>query len=172
MQARIAVGELPFVDHEPGVRTARGDLVEDQVERQLADTDVLAEREPQDEVRGRQPARDHDLELAQRREPERLARHHDRPVAQAERGAVGQQQVAIGDVRVRAHRDRADLEPAFGRPVVQRLDVRDDLLELEPAHVHSPGLDRPEHERIVGVRAVSDPDPHERHATGAATLGP
>ena len=49
-----------------------------------------------------------------------------------------QQHVAVGDVRVRAERDRGHLEPALDRPLVQRLDVGDDLLELEPARVDAP----------------------------------
>ena len=107
-----------------------------------------------------------DLELAQRVERQRLARDDDRAVAEAHRRAVREQQVAVGDVRVGAHRDRGHLEPALRRPLVERLDVRDDLLELEPARVDAAGLERPEHERVVRVCAVSDADPHARHATG------
>ena len=95
-------------------------------------------------------------------ELERLAGDDDRPVAEPHRGAVRQQQVAVGDVRVGAHRDRGHLEPSLGRPLVERLDVRDDLLELEPARVDAPGLDRPEHEGVVrDLRYV-------RHGSAAA----
>ena len=122
----------------------------------------LAEREPEREVGGREPARDDDLDA--RGAPSRSSGSRgddDRAVADAHRGAVRQQHVAVGDARVGAHRDRRHLEPALDRPLVQRLDVRDDLLELEPARVDASRLDRPEHERVVGVCAVSDANPHD-----------
>ena len=59
-----------------------------------------------------------------------------------------QQRVALGDARVGAHRDRRHFEPA-GRPLVQRLDIRHDLLELEPARVDAARVERPEHEGVV-----------------------
>ena len=119
-----------------------------------------AEREAEHEVGGREPAGDRDSSARSSAGVERLARDDDGPYAVAHRGAVRQQPVAVGDVRVGAHRERRDLEPPLARPVVQRLDVRDDVLELEPARVDAARRDRPEHERVVGIRAVSDTDPH------------
>ena len=54
LQAFVPVGQLPFVDDQAGARTAGSDLVEDLVERQHAVRELAAEREPQDEVGGRQ----------------------------------------------------------------------------------------------------------------------
>src|SRR5207244_3952750 len=75
------------------------------------------------------------------------------------------QHVAVGDVRIRAHRDRRDLEAALRRPLVQRLDVGDDLLEPESARVDAPRVQRPEHERVVGICRMPHPYLHRRHVT-------
>ena len=57
-------------------------------------------------------------------------------------------------------------EPRRAGPLVERLDVCEDLLELVPARVEEIRRQRPEHERVVGVRAVAEADPHERgHAS-------
>src|SRR6185437_6466872 len=55
-QSSVRVRELALVDEQPRIGATGSDLVEDPVERELANA-RLAEREPQDEVRGRQPAR-------------------------------------------------------------------------------------------------------------------
>jgi hypothetical protein len=55
-------------------------------------------------------------------------------------------------------------ELAIERPLVQRLDVAQNVLELESTRVDLVRRERPEHERVVGIRAVSEPDQH------AATL--
>ena len=50
-----------------------------------------------------------------------------------------------------------------GQLVLLRL-LRDEL-ELEAARVDAPRRERPDHERIVGVGAVSHLDRHARHVT-------
>ena len=65
------------------------------------------------------------------------------------------------DRRIGARGERGHLEPPFERPLVQGLDVRHDRLELEPAKVDGAGLDRPDHERVVGIRGVADSDGHD-----------
>ncbi len=77
-----------WIQHTRPARPTRGDLVGDRVEGKLAYRDLLAEREPQHEVGRRHPPRDDDLGLCEFGEPARLAGDHDRPVADAERGAV------------------------------------------------------------------------------------
>ena len=153
------VGELALVDEEPGVRAARRDLVEDPVERQLAVREV-AEREP--EGRNAVVIRPGTAISAPRScsKRERLARDEDRPVAGADPRAVRQQRVAVLHERIRVQRDRRHLEPALERPRVERLDVLQHLLELEAARVDAPGRERPEHERVVGIRAVAEPNQH------------
>ena len=59
-------------------------------------------------------------------------------------------------------REGRHLEPSFERPFVQRLDVPEDVLELEAAGVDRAGGERPEHERVVGIGAVAEADQHER----------
>jgi Mn-dependent DtxR family transcriptional regulator len=60
--------------------------------------------------------------------------------------------------------DRRRLELALDCPLVQRLDVAQHVLELEAARVDPLRGQRPEHERVVWIGAVSKPDQH------AATL--
>ena len=72
-----------------------------------------------------------------------------------------EQHVALLDERVGVKRDRGHLEPAFERPLVQRLDVAEHVLELEAARVHRPVGQGPEHERVVGVGAVAEADQHK-----------
>jgi hypothetical protein len=149
------------VDEQARGRGARRHLVEDPVEGHLAVAEV-AEVHAQDEEGRRHPAGDSDLDVAQLLPRERLLRHDDRAVAGAHARAVRQQDVLVLDERVRVERQRRDLEPSVERPEVQRLDVLQDVLELEVAGVDLPRRERPEHERVVGIRAVSEPDQHER----------
>ena len=80
-----------------------------------------------------------------------------------------QQHVALLHERVGGERDRGDLELALERPVVERLDVLQDVLELEAARVDLAGGEGPEHERVVGVGAVAEVDQHgAREATAIA----
>ena len=69
--------------------------------------------------------------------------------------------VVVLHERVRRERERRDLEPSRARPLIERLDVREHLLALEPPGVHPVDGERPVHERVVGIWAVSDADPHE-----------
>ena len=121
---------------------------------------VVAERELEDEERRRQLAGDDDLGLPELVEGQALARHDDRAVAGADRGAVRQERIALVHERVRRERHRRHLETAFERPFVQRLDVLDDRLELEALRIDGPGGEPPEHEGVVGIGAETDADHH------------
>jgi len=90
------------------------------------------------------------------------ARDDDRPIARAHRRAVRQQHVLLLHERVRGERDRGHLEPPLERPLVQRLDVAQDVLELELARVDLARGEAPEHERVVRVWAVSKADQQSR----------
>ena len=159
VQSVLLVGELALVDHETGVGAPRRDLVEDPVERQLA-VGELPEREAEGEERRRHPAGDDDLGVAQLVEHERLACDEDGPVAGADARAVRQQRVAVLDEGIRVQRDRCRFQPALERPLVQRLDVLEHLLEAKAARVDRTRRERPEHEGVVGIRAVAEPDQH------------
>ena len=158
--------ELALVDQESGLGATRRDLLRDLVERELAETEVV-EHEPQREERRRHRPGHDDLELAQLVERQLLARDHDRPVARPDARSVRQERVVLLHERVRGERDRRHLEPPRARPLVQRLDVAEHLLELVAARVDEVRRQRPVHERVVGVRAVSDADPQ-----GGRTLAP
>ena len=73
----------------------------------------------------------------------------------------GSSDVVLLHERVGSKRESRDLEPRRPRPLVQRLDVAEDLLELVPARVDEVRRQRPVHEGVVWVGAVSDADPHE-----------
>ena len=160
VEAGLPVRQLALVDHEPGVGAAGRDLVEDLVELQLAVSE-LTEREPKREERRRHPARHDDLGEPQLVEGQRLAGDEDRPVAGADAGPVRQQCIPVLHEWVRVQRDRSHLEAALERPLVQGLDVLQDLLEPEAPRVDRAGGDRPEHERVVRIRAVSELDQHQ-----------
>jgi hypothetical protein len=144
------------------MRATRDDLVEHLVERHVPRVHLVAERELQHPARRRQRARRDDLHLAQ---VELVARDDNRAVALAEGRAVRQEDIAVGDRRIGAGGERRHLEPPLERPFVQRLDVGDDGLQIETALVDPIRLERPDHERVVGIRTVSDPDRHGGHVT-------
>src|SRR5262249_33724903 len=148
-----------LVDQQPGVRAPRLDLVDDLVERH-GPVAELAEAHAKDEERGRQLAWDRDLDVLRVGRRELLPRDEDRAVAPAHRRAVRQQYVLLLHERVRGKRDGGDLELPVERPGVQRLDVLEDVLELEAARVGLAGGETPEHERVVWVRTVAETDQH------------
>ena len=148
------------MDEQAGFGTARVDLAEDLVERQGTVRELSAERHAEDEKRRGQAPRNDDFGLAQLLERQRLARHDHGAIPGADRGAVGQQRVAVLDERIRGQRQRGDLEPALEGPLVQNLDVLRHELELESTPIDRPAGERPDHEGIVGVGGMPDSDQH------------
>ncbi len=148
------------MDDEPSVCTTRGNLFGDLVERELPIAEV-AEHEPQREERRRHRPRDDDLQLRELLARQRGGRDDDRPVAGADACPVREQRVVLLHEGVRRERERRHLEPARPRPLVQGLDVGEDLLEVVAASVDALGRERPEHERVVGIGAMADADAHE-----------
>ena len=73
---------------------------------------------------------------------------------------MGEQLVALADVREGVRGDGSDLEPTLERPLVERLDVAEHVLELESARVDPALGESPEHERVVGIGAVAQADQH------------
>ena len=157
-QPLARVGELALVDHQAGVDLAGLDDVEDAVEG--GDQRVVdpADGELQLQEGAGQPAGDRDPEARQRGRVEVAAGHDDRPVALAHRGPVGQQAVAIREVRVGVDGQRRDLEAALARPVVEGLDVAQHVLEAEAVGRDQLLGQRVEHEGVVGVGAVPEAD--------------
>ena len=140
--------------------TPGGDLLRDLLECQLPERKV-AEDQSQRQERGRERPRDDDLGLPELVAWNGLPRDDDRAVPRADARSMREECVVLLDERVRGQRDRRHFEPCRPRPLVQGLDVREHLLELEPLVVDEIRRQRPEHERVVGIRAVAEPDPHE-----------
>ena len=91
-----------------------------------------------------------------------VAAHDDhRAVVVAHAGAVRQQDVLVGQVRVGVERDRRDLVLALERRAIQRLDVGKDVHDLQVARRDLAAGKAIEHEGVVGIRTVSDRDAHE-----------
>ena len=67
----------------------------------------------------------------------------------------------ILQVRVGVERDGRDFVLAFERGAVQRLDVGQHLIDLDAVDVHGAARQAIEHERVVGIRTVSDGDFHD-----------
>ena len=163
LQPGGGVRELALVDEQARVRLPRRDLVHDLVERNLPEREV-PELQLQRQERRRHAPGHGDLDPAQVILAQLLARDDDRPVAGAHARAVRKQDVLVLHVRVRVERDRGHLEPALERPLVQRLDVLQHVLELEPARVDLARGEAPEHERVVRVGAMAEADEHDADA--------
>jgi len=79
-----------------------------------------------------------------------------------------QEGVAVGQVGVGVERNGGHVELAGEGAAIQRLDVGQLVLVVPVARVHLPRGERVEHERIVGVRAVRDPDVRHRYRPAPA----
>ena len=74
------------------------------------------------------------------------------------------QRVAVLHERIRRQRQRSHVQPAFKSPLVQYLDVLGHELELEPAGIDVAGRERPDHEGVVGIGGMAEPDQHSDRA--------
>ena len=159
VQADVGERQLALVDQQAVVGPAGRDLVRDLLERQLA-VGKVAEHEPERQECGRHRARHDDLLAAQVVDGRGLAADDDRAVAGADARAVGEQRVVLLHERVGGERDRGDLEARGARPLVERLDIRQNLLERESARIDEIRRQRPEHEGVIGIGAVADANLH------------
>src|SRR5439155_3508917 len=66
--------------------------------------------------------------------------------------------------------DSRHLELARARAAVQRLDVLQHVLDLEPLRLHLAGGEGVEHEGIVGVGTVTDPEQRHEISLGRCLL--
>ena len=148
------------MNQQPRVGAARANLVEDLVERQRAVPELLAEIEPQRQEGRRPCSGNDDLRVQQLVARQRARPHDDRSVAGAHRRAVRQDRVEVLHERIRRERHRCRLETPLERPLAERLDVIEDMLEFEAARVDRTRGERPEHEGVVGVRTMAEADQH------------
>ena len=98
----------------------------------------------------------------------RFLGNHQGAVAIPHAGPAVQQAVSIVQKGIGVKGDGRDLVAAFQCPSIQRLDVLQDVTELEPAAVDAILRQRIEHEGIVRVRTVGYGDQLTRH--GEKTL--
>src|SRR5439155_17373275 len=109
-----------------------------------------------------------ELEVAQCLPLERLARDDDRAVAGAHARAVREQHVMVLHEGICVQREGSYFEPSLERPLVERLDVAQDVLELEAAGVDRAFGQGPEHERVVRIGTVAEADQQGEEATRSA----
>ena len=155
----LLVGELAFVDQQPRLDLAVSHRLEDFVKRHH---DVLHVGlvQAQREKGGRQRAGNRHGD-AVKRGGARLADHHHRPVVVAHAGAMRQQDVLVGQMRVGMKRHGRDLVLALEGRAIQRLDVRQHVHELEVAAGHLAAGQAVEHERVVGIGRMGDMNLHQ-----------
>ena len=155
----VAERQLSLVDQEPGRGVARRHLLLDPVEWDR-DGPGAGRPERQRERRSRPGTRGSDDDSPRRDvlAADRIPSHHDRTVPVAERGAVRQEHVAVGDVGVGVEGDGGDVELACHRAPVQRLDVGELVVEREALGVDRAVRETVEHESVVGVRTVREGD--------------
>ena len=163
LQPSAAVGQLALVDEQPRVGAAGLHLVDDLVERHLA---VAEARRGTAAGRGTpssaRPGID-DLDVAQLVEVERLARDDDRPVARAHRWRrAGAARSASCDERVRARARSPSPRAAPRAPTRSASGCRGGRARTRSRRGSTvPAGERPEHERVVGIGAVTEADLHE-----------
>ena len=88
----------------------------------------------------------------------RLARDQDRPVALAHRRTRIHHPVSLVHERVGGGGNGRDFQLGGARPAVQRLDVLQHVRDLDARNRHLARGEGIEHEGIVGVGAMADPD--------------
>jgi hypothetical protein len=154
------MGQLPFVNQHAGVCPAGEHVVLDLVERHhhMFDRWLI---EARGQKCGRELARDGDGPAGERAAGIRgrgRTRDDARTVPVTDTGPVREQRVPIREVRIGVQRHRGDFELPAQRTLVQAFDVRQLVLVTPGARIDFPGGERPEHERVVGIRAVCDVD--------------
>ena len=166
LQALFGVRHLSFVDQQARRELAGVHPLLNLVERH---DDVLDRRveQPQRQKCRRQFARAPRPARPSSDDGPSCLRDDHRAVAVAHARAVRQQHVAIGQMRVGVERDRRDLVLAVECGAVERLDVRQHVFELEPWRGDPAARQAVEHERVIGIGAVSDADLHAQGRLGA-----
>ena len=156
-------GQLAFVDEEPEIDVAVGDAVLDLVERGGDRLEVRLVELEGEVCAGEWPG-DRDALALHVCACGGGAAHEARSVAIAHGCTVREEGVSVAEVGVGVNGDRRDLELSAHGALVQRLDVLELVDVLEPFGIDQPVRERVEHERVVGVGAVGDVDPHRRES--------
>src|SRR2546423_8012457 len=157
LESAIAIGELALVDQEPDVYGSVGDGVlytikgsENRLELRLEET--------QREICTRQQAGNRDALAPHVGRTHGRPRDEPRAVSIAHRRAVREQGISVRQIRVRVNRDCRDFELRAQCSLVQRLDVLQFMDITQIARVDLAFGERVEHERVIGIGAMSNVD--------------
>ena len=159
LQAFLLIGELALVDDEPDIGPPRAHRGKDLVERHDKVIELLrrlAQPQLQREEGAGHRARHGDLLAGDFRPGELLLRHQHRPIAVAHARAARQQGILVAHVGVGVNADRRDVQFAPRGPLVEGLDVLQDVLEAKPVGRNQLAGQPVEHERIVRVGRVAE----------------
>ena len=148
------------MDHDASGDIARGDGSHDHLEVELHRLE-RGQRETGGEKRGGLRAGHGDALAGEVGGYEVGLRDDDRAVTLAERGAMAEQAIGVLHAGVRADGHGGRLEAPLTRPHVERLDIGRHKLDLEAAQVERVLRDRPHHEGVIGIRAMSNAYVHE-----------
>ena len=174
VEAAVAVRELTLVNQQSRGGPPLHHVVLDLIERHYDMADLGLVQLEREKRRGELTRDGDERAAAAERDPRvgwaRSARDDAGPITVAEARTVRQQRIAIGEVGVGVQRDGRHFELAREGAAVQRLDVRELVDIAAVARVDLTSRERPEHEGIVRVRAVRQPDRAGR-ASGPAGGG-
>jgi len=154
LQSFRGPGQLSFVDDQARLRFTRVDGLENPVKGNDDKMDFVR-RQLQPELQ-RQKSAGHgpghgDFCLSQVRPVERFFGHEQRPIAVAHAGSARQQGILRADIGVSMKADSRNIQLAPGGPLVQRLDVLQDVLELEAAGGDQFPGQPIEHESVIRI---------------------
>ena len=163
MKPGAAVGQLPFMDDEPGVdgfafeRTFE-DSVDDLVERDDDVSEVGTQAETQCQIgRGERAGNGNGLVLQIVNRPG-LFRDDPRPVAVSHAGPATAKGVTVGQMGVGMDADRGQFEFGVKRAAIERFDVDQFVHESIRTSVDLLVRQGVEHKGVVRIGAVPDVD--------------
>ncbi len=155
MQAGLVVGQLAFVDQQPGIDFPALHRGDDLVERDHLEPEIH-QQQLQQQVRAGHRAWHPDPVVGHLADLHRFPGHDHRPTAVTKTSAAAQQGVLIHHVAVGVGADRRDVQFAFHGLVVEGFDVGNDMLEREAVGLQFAVGQGVKHERIIRVRAVAN----------------
>ena len=79
---------------------------------------------------------------------------NDRPVSIAHARPARQQRIIPGHVRIRVNRDRGNMQLAALRPLIERLNVCQAMVEPITPQIDLILRHRIEHERVIGIGGI------------------
>src|SRR6185437_10319638 len=158
--------QLALMNQQASLSLARADRFHNLIKRHdvvLEITQVEAERQK----RAGHRTRDRDALPSQPLVANLLTRDDHWAIVVAHTRAVGQYGVLVGDIGVGMDRNGGDFQTPFERPLIQRLDITQDMLEPQTFSIDMALRQTIEHERIIRVRAVAQTN---RCALGCAVV--